>query len=144
MRNIAIPSKQLPFIAALFLLIITIHSCDQKSKESSKENEKEIKDYQARANELAQELLIIDTHIDLPYWLLENDVDVSGSLNIGHFDYPRAKQGGLNVPFMSIYIPVDQQEVGQAKDLADLLIDMVEEVAEKSPDKFAIPFSTND
>ena len=144
MRNIAIPSKQLPFIASLFLLIIAIHSCDQKSKESSKENEEEIKDHQERANELAQELLIIDTHIDLPYWLLENDVDVSGSLNIGHFDYPRAKQGGLNVPFMSIYIPVDQQKVGQAKGLADSLIDMVEEVAEKSPDKFAIPFSTND
>ena len=139
--------KQSFFVVILFSLAISIKSCKHRVKESTNELEATINsraDYLIRATELAQELLIVDTHIDLPYWLLENDVDVSDSINIGHFDYHRAKQGGLNVPFMSIYIPVDQQEVGQAKDLADSLIDMVEEVAEKSPDKFAIPFSTND
>lgn len=124
------------------LLSLTLLNCTSTKKETNVDTSSI--DYQSRANELAQELLIVDTHIDLPYWLLENDADVSQSLSIGHFDYPRAKAGGLNVPFMSIYIPVGKQKVGQAKNLADSLIDMVEGVTKKSPDKFAIPYSTSD
>lgn len=58
-----------------------------------------------RAVQLAQENLIIDTHIDVPYRLDNNWDDVSKATEGGDFDYPRAVAGGLNVPFMSIYIP---------------------------------------
>ena len=58
-----------------------------------------------KANKLAQENIIIDSHIDVPYRLEEKWVDVTKATTDGDFDYPRAKQGGLNAPFMSIYIP---------------------------------------
>ncbi|MCB0636875.1 MAG: dipeptidase, partial [Lewinella sp.] len=56
----------------------------------------------------------------------------------GDFDYERAKAGGLDAPFMSIYIPSRYQETGGAKELADSLIDMVMQITEAHPDHFVI------
>lgn len=55
----------------------------------------------------------------------------------GDFDYERAKEGGLDAPFMSIYIPSEYQETGGAKAVADSLIDLVESIYITYPDKFA-------
>lgn len=43
----------------------------------------------------------------------------------GDFDYVRAKEGGLDAPFMSIYVPSEREQQKTAKQLADSLIDMV-------------------
>jgi membrane dipeptidase len=96
-------------------------------------------DLQARAEALAHEILIVDTHVDLPYRLVEGDraEDVSQPTG-GDFDLPRARKGGLDAPFMSIYIPASYQETGGAKKLADELIDLVESFATRWPDDFAV------
>ncbi len=99
---------------------------------------------QERGRELAASSLIVDTHIDVPYRLEEEYEDVSRSTAKGDFDYPRAVAGGLNAPFMSIYIPAEREAEGTAKALADQLIDMVENIAASSPDKFSIAHSTAD
>ena len=70
--------------------------------------------------------------------------DVSVSTEEGDFDYPRAVAGGLNAPFMSIYVPASFQHTGGAKDKADALIDLVEDLEDKSPDKFSIATSPSD
>lgn len=101
-------------------------------------------DLQKRAQRLAQELIIVDTHVDVPYRLRKKMEDVSQSTETGNFDYPRAKTGGLNAPFMSIFIPSRYQKTGGAKIFADSLIDMVEKIAADSPDKFAIAASVSD
>ena len=49
-----------------------------------------------------------------------------------------SKKGGLDAPFMSIYIPASYQEEGGAKSLADSLIDMVYAIAAAHPDKFEV------
>lgn len=97
----------------------------------------------ARAVELAKETIITDTHIDVPYRLHDKMEDISVATEGGHFDYPRAVAGGLDAPFMSIYVPAELQE-GGAKEHADHLIDMVEKIAADSPDKFAIATSPDD
>ena len=94
--------------------------------------------------ELAQSLLIIDTHIDVPYRLKLSYADVSSATNSGDFDYPRAIEGGLNAPFMSIYIPAKVDEAGGAFALADELIDGMESLAASAPDKFAIATCSDD
>lgn len=94
----------------------------------------------AHAERLAQELLIIDTHVDVPYRLEEEWQDVSQPTEDGDFDYPRAKAGGLDAPFMSIYVPAEFQS-GGAKEVADRLIDMVERIADEHPDQFAVATS---
>lgn len=95
-------------------------------------------DLAAQAVKLAKETLIVDTHIDVPYRLEEKMDDISQPTETGDFDYPRAKEGGLDAPFMSIYVPARYQETGGAKDVADGLIDMVEKFATDWPEKFAI------
>jgi membrane dipeptidase len=91
-----------------------------------------------RATELAERLVIVDTHIDLPYRLAENWEDVSVETEDGDFDFPRARRGGLDVAFMSIYVPASYQETGGATMLADDLIDSVERLAREHPDEFAL------
>lgn len=101
-------------------------------------------DPQARALRLAHETLIVDTHVDVPYRLNKKMADISARTADGHFDYPRAKAGGLDAPFMSIYIPASYQEDGGAKELADELIDMVEKFETDWPEKFALARSPED
>ncbi len=98
-----------------------------------------------RAVQLAQENMLIDTHIDVPYRLTEHWEDVTKATASGDFDYPRAVAGGLNVPFMSIYIPAQlEQTPGASKQLAHRLIDSMEALAWRAPEKFAMAYDVAD
>ena len=104
------------------------------------------------AKEIAQSTIVVDGHVDLPYrmkvggFTLKREVlDVSVRTPDGNFDYPRAKEGGLDAPFMSIYIPAANQAIrGASKALADTLVAMTERVAATFPDKFAMAYSPAD
>lgn len=99
-----------------------------------------------KANELAQKYILTDGHVDLPYRLrikhfrLEREyLGIPVSTPEGDFDFERAKKGGLDAPFMSIYIPSSYQlKPDKGKVLADSLIDMVQGIAKALPDKFAL------
>lgn len=92
----------------------------------------------AQAEALAQSAMIIDTHIDVPIRLHESWADVSQATVDGDFDYPRAVEGGLNVPFMSIYTPASMEADGGSYQLANVLIDSMEALVGRAPDKFVI------
>ena len=99
--------------------------------------------------ELASQLLIIDTHIDVPYRLLEQhesgqEIDDISKMTTGNFDFTKAKSGGLNVPFFSIYLPAETEEDGSAYKVANSLIDMVQDIVTLNPDKFTLIKSTDD
>jgi membrane dipeptidase len=104
------------------------------------------------AKEIAQSTIVVDGHVDLPFrmkvggFTLKREVlDVSVRTPDGNFDYPRAKEGGLDAPFMSIYIPAANQAIrGASKALADTLIAMTERVAATFPEKFAMAYSPAD
>ena len=89
------------------------------------------------AQKLSHDFIIVDGHVDLPYRLKNKMEDVSVKTENGHFDYVRAKQGGLDAPFMSIYIPAER-EMNGAMDLAMELISSVEKLGQDYPDKFAL------
>ena len=101
-------------------------------------------DLAVTANKLAQSLIIIDTHIDVPYRVADEWSDVTQSTQDGDFDYPRARSGGLNIPFMSIYTPAEAEEDGTSFALANQLIDSVEALVGRAPEKFTIVKSTKD
>ena len=90
------------------------------------------------ADELAARALIVDTHIDVPYRLSEEWEDVTRRTEGGDFDYVRARDGGLDVPFMSIYTPAESEEEGTSFQLANALIDNVEALVGRAPDRFAV------
>lgn len=95
------------------------------------------------AIKLSQENLIIDTHIDVPYRLEKKWQDVTKAAG-GDFDYPRAVEGGLNAPFMSIYIPAHLEKTGGSYEMANRLIDSMEALVGRAPNKFAIADSVAD
>lgn len=99
---------------------------------------------QAEARTLAQELLIVDTHMDAPYRLLESREDLSRRTSRGQFDYERAREGGLDLPFMAIYTSSSLEGTGKAKPKAEQLIAVVETLATSHPEKFVIVSSVAD
>ena len=100
-------------------------------------------DLTEKAKDLAKTSIIVDGHVDLPYRLNKKWDDISLSTPDGDFDYLRAVAGGLNAPFMSIFVPAEN-ETEAAREVADKLIGLVNRIVDDSPDKFAIPFSVAD
>jgi membrane dipeptidase len=100
----------------------------------------------AYADTLAHRYIITDGHIDFPSRLIEERRTVDSlSLSIaigsdgGDFDFNRARKGGLDAPFMSIYIPSSYQaQPDMGKGLADSLINLVEGVARFYPGQYAL------
>jgi membrane dipeptidase len=124
-----------------FILCITLLSCAAPKKHMA-QSDHNLYQY---AVELAHRFIITDGHVDLPYRLqvknfrLDREyLGIPIQTNDGDFDYERAKQGGLDAPFMSIFIPSSyQNDLPSAKALADTLIYMIDGIIEAHPDKFA-------
>jgi membrane dipeptidase len=91
-----------------------------------------------KADRLAHEILLLDTHLDTPFELQKRMQDISGRIEGGHFDYVRARQGGLDALFMAVYVAPEYEEKGGAKAYADGTIDMIEGFARQWPDEFAL------
>ena len=124
------------FTASLFLV-----ACSKPEEGASAVKGLEI----ANSHELASKYLIVDTHIDVPYRIENKFTDVTVATQTGDFDYPRAKAGGLDALFMSIYIPAAVDAQGQAGvELADRLIDSVEDIVARAPDKFQLAHCSKD
>lgn len=135
----------------LYLILFTmmLNACSDNQENSvEKPKEKDDTALMKLADEIAHKYIITDGHVDLPYRLnvinfrlTKEFLGIPIATDKGDFDYERAKKGGLDAPFMSIYIPASYQETGGAKEFADSLIDMVSGIAEAHPDKFAITTS---
>jgi membrane dipeptidase len=105
---------------------------------------------QSKAERLAKKFIITDGHVDLPYRLKVQNFQLTKeftgipiSSKGGDFDFERAKKGGLDAPFMSIYIPASfSPEDG--KFLADSLIDMVNYISDQNKDYFEVARSPKD
>lgn len=91
------------------------------------------------AQRLAHSALIADTHIDAPYGLQEDGWrDLAQPVEDRNFDFPKAHAGGLDLAFMSIYTPSTLEATGGNRALADKLIDYVEAMAGRAPQRFVI------
>ena len=96
------------------------------------------------ARKLAQDAIIVDTHIDAPGILMDGWADLGNEAKDREFDYPKARAGGLDVAFMSIYTSPRQDADGSAWQAANAMIDGVEALVQRHPDRFAILTSPKD
>ena len=135
------------------LLALAIIACKNESKEKTENDDAAVEaGIMRKADSLAQAYIITDGHIDLPYRLKSEGIDLINIENgatvidagIGEFDYERSRKGGLDAPFMSVYIPAELQKEGGAKALADSLIDLVESIATTFPEQYALAGSPAD
>ncbi len=122
--------------AFLLVLIFTAAACERPAPVDTPPV-----DLATEADRIATESIIVDGHIDVPYRLYDEPVDVSQATDDGDFDYPRAIAGRLNAPFMSIYTPASLEAEGRSYAVANELIDSVEAIVTGAPDKFAIATS---
>ena len=90
----------------------------------------------SKAVELSKSYLMVDTHIDLPDWLYHKWFDVSVESNTGEIDYARARKGGLDVAFMSIYTSPSLEGTGKSKVKADSMMSLVNKMVRTWPNKF--------
>ncbi|TDK25077.1 membrane dipeptidase [Luteimonas aestuarii] len=96
------------------------------------------------ARALARDAIIVDTHIDAPGILSSRWADLGVEAPDREFDYPRAREGGLDVAWMAIYTSARQDDNGTARQAAHAQIDSVEALVQRHPDKFAILTSPRD
>src|SRR5258708_18447257 len=109
---------------ALALVAASCWSCDQK-----RTDEKADEELRQLAGVLAVRDLIVDGHVDLPDRLFKEKLPNEALKSVlthtsrGDFDTDRARKGGLDAPFMSIYIPSSyQKQKGAAQVYDDSLI----------------------
>lgn len=129
--------KIIPWIIIIVMAALII-GCQQQTKTLTDAQMK------IKANEIARKYIIVDTHQDVPYQLQKKMVDISKRMKSGEFDYPRARQGGLDVVFMAVYVPAEYEDKGGAKALAEQVIDLTEGLADTWPDKFVMAGSVAD
>lgn len=138
----------------LFFAILLIWGCDETPtpttvdvpvetpKAIAEMNDDELREY---ADVLAHKFVIADGHVDLPYRLgtkffrlYKELIGLPIESKEGDFDFKRARAGGLDAPFMSIYIPASYQKTGGAKIFADSLISMIDSIANVHPNNFRV------
>ena len=97
----------------------------------------------ARAARIHKEAIVVDTHIDTTMMLGREGWDfmvrhtpVKGE-DSNHVDLPRAKEGGLDAAFFSIYMP-GTITGPEAVKRALILIDHVRSLAEKHPNEIVL------
>ncbi len=137
-------------LAHLLFFIIFLIGCDNSANEQfvfSQMTEDQQRDF---ADSLAKKFIMVDGHVDLPYrmkkkgFMITKEVEDVSVETSGNFDFPKSKRGGLDAPFMSIYVPSGYQLSGGAKAFADSLIDMVSRIPVAFPNKFALANSPDD
>ena len=93
-----------------------------------------------------QRAIAIDMHADTAQRLLDEQVDLQQELSDGHFDAVRARAGGLDAQFFSIWVEPQLFGGGGAKAMkrADDQIAAVRTLADKHPETWALATSADD
>ena len=101
-------------------------------------------DISARAAKLHRQAIVVDTHIDTPQRLLDEDFDLAARDPKGHIDIPRMREGGLDAGFLSIYVDMRRHQGLEATRRALQLIDTVYQQAARHPDQLVLATTAAD
>src|SRR5881394_3037508 len=90
--------------------------------------------------------IIVDMHADTAQRLVDENVDLEKRLPDGHLDAVRAKQGGLDAQFFSIWVEPELFGGGGARAMkrADIQIEAVRNLATKHPETWELATTADD
>jgi membrane dipeptidase len=99
----------------------------------------------ARAREIHNSAIVVDTHADTPQRFLDENFDIGSTdpKDNGHISLDKAKAGNLGAEFFSIWVEPDTNQGHFARHTLDL-IDSVYEQAARHPDRMMMAFSVDD
>ena len=99
----------------------------------------------AKAREIHNSAIVIDTHADTPQRFLDENYDIGSTdpKDLGHISLDKAKAGNLGAEFFSIWVEPETNQHHFARHTLDL-IDSVYEQARRHPDRMMMAFSVDD
>ena len=99
----------------------------------------------AKARQIHESALIIDTHADTPQRFLDENFDIGSTdpKDPGHISLHKARAGNLGAEFFSIWVEPETNQGHFAQHTLDL-IDSVYEQAARHPDRMMMAFSADD
>src|SRR5947208_7175585 len=98
----------------------------------------------ARAKQIHERAIVIDTHDDTPQRLLfDKNFNIGTRNKLGHVDIPRMRDGGLDALFFSIWVPSDATGPPAVKRALDL-IDSVREAVRTHPNDLMLATTAAD
>ncbi len=96
-----------------------------------------------RARQLHIRALVVDTHSDTPQRMVFDGFDLGHRDSDGHVDIPRLREGGLDAPFFSIWVPSSVTGPAAVK-RALQQIDAVREQVRKHPSDLMLATTVGD
>ncbi len=120
------------WMAVLFVGLFLI-SCSPEDKEDA---------LIARAGEIHERVLTVDTHADTPSRMLREDWDIAdrhepGQRGSGNIDLPRMKEGGLDAEFFAVFVGqglLTSESYARARERANRLLDVVHKMCQDHTD----------
>lgn len=99
----------------------------------------------AKALEIHNSAIVVDTHADTPQRFLDENYDIGSTdpKDYGHISLDKAKAGNLGAEFFSIWVEPETNQGHFARHTLDL-IDAVYEQAARHPDRMMMAFSVDD
>ncbi len=99
----------------------------------------------AKAREIQNSAIVVDTHADTPQRFLDENYDIGSTdpNDHGHISLDKAKAGNLGAEFFSIWVEPETNQGHFARHTLDL-IDSVYEQAARHPDRMMMAFSVED
>ena len=90
--------------------------------------------------------IVIDMHADTTQRLVDENTDLQNRLPDGHFDAVRAKEGGLDAQFFSIWVEPELfgGSGARAMQRADIQIEAVRNLAAKHPETWELATTADD
>src|SRR3989441_2494147 len=90
--------------------------------------------------------IVIDMHADTAQRLVDENADLQNRLPDGHFDAVRAKEGGLDAQFFSIWVEPELFGGGGARAMqrADIQLEAVRNLAAKHPETWELATTADD
>jgi membrane dipeptidase len=127
-------------IILIAALLCSVAAAQKPTKPSTEDSS-----VSARARQIHDSALIVDTHADTPQRFLDEGFDIGSTdpNDIGHISLDKAKRGNLGAEFFSIWVEPQTNQGHYAKHTFDL-IDSVYEQAARHPDRMMMAFSPAD
>lgn len=96
-----------------------------------------------KAWQVHKKAIVIDAHCDVALKLVNNNLDIGRRHKTGHFDLPRAFEGGLNAVFFSIFVPGYKNTLEACKSALEQ-IDAIYRAVENNADCASLALTSQD
>jgi membrane dipeptidase len=133
-------------LISLFLLSTTPAGCSDKKMNHENQNTVVAEKPATDPLSIHQRAIAIDMHVDTVQRVLDEHVDLQQQLSDGHFDAVRAKAGGLDAQFFSIWVEPQLFGGGGARAMkrADDQIAAIRALAEQHPETWVLATTAAD